>query len=899
MIEKVILRDFKSHQYTEIPFPKGLVSICGENYAGKSSIVQAIGWTLFDSSPGKQDSFVRHGATKARISVDLRSPLDQKLYRVVRQIGSSTDWHIVDVEEGSKLADKSNTVRDWLRYHLQVRSSVTLRTLYEEAVGVPQGQLVSSFMMTEGQRRKHFDQVLGLSDFEEAYKRLASRTGKLSAGEKIKRERQSAKESVIQYKGETAGYQELQMAVKESTELLARLSAERDKLAQEASSIQKQLTAFCEQQSAIADAQVAREQCHQRLMSIERDSVAVKKQRERAQTAVSIVKEHRENADKYQQARTVLDESEEKRVACRAALDELADIQRQVDIQSDAIARLEEQRKEAREARQQASELLSLVEEQTRLEHELSQAEQDQKKRETVSQALTLINQKIADQTATLDDEQARIAALNERLALASQRATLQREKDECFQELTRLEVRLEWDAEAEQKPTFCPILKESCHNLASAGRTMNEVLGKQRTKWEKEIESLQLQHEVLSRELLEAEAAERDCAQLTLLQERVEELRETIEDQLEKCRVYEEDLARLQRADTRRKEAEQKLLALGEPLPSKRHARLLAAAEREDVVLAQLAKESKALQECQGQISALERQLKPYRELEQAAITARATMQACEEAFRLTLAHQQQAESHASWQHKWSELIVSLDETKQTLEARESELETLLAAYDREAHKELDERAKEVETQVASSSGRLEQIKVELAKREAQLAEMETKRERLLEAQQLYDTWDSRGEMLDTFRRTLRAAGPEMAMRTRRQLETQAQQLFAELVDDPGVHLQLSDSYGLQLTYDSFTREHEALAGSEGIMAALAVRLGLLTLASNLQFAFFDEPTIHLDKEHRMKLAEQLCHLKSIEQLIVISHDDSFESNVDHMIFVTKADGVSYVEVD
>ena len=59
---------------------------------------------------------------------------------------------------------------------------------------------------------------------------------------------------------------------------------------------------------------------------------------------------------------------------------------------------------------------------------------------------------------------------------------------------------------------------------------------------------------------------------------------------------------------------------------------------------------------------------------------------------------------------------------------------------------------------------------------------------------------------------------------------------------------------------------------------------------------AFFDEPTANLDDHRRDNLAEQILSVKGFSQLFVISHDDTFEQDTDHVVRVEKVNGASCV---
>ncbi len=80
---------------------------------------------------------------------------------------------------------------------------------------------------------------------------------------------------------------------------------------------------------------------------------------------------------------------------------------------------------------------------------------------------------------------------------------------------------------------------------------------------------------------------------------------------------------------------------------------------------------------------------------------------------------------------------------------------------------------------------------------------------------------------------------------------------------------------------------------------AALAVRLALLKKLSTLNLAIFDEPTQNMDELRRMNLADQIRRVRGFDQLIVISHDDTFEQGLDSLVRLNKVDGETQLVVD
>lgn len=70
----------------------------------------------------------------------------------------------------------------------------------------------------------------------------------------------------------------------------------------------------------------------------------------------------------------------------------------------------------------------------------------------------------------------------------------------------------------------------------------------------------------------------------------------------------------------------------------------------------------------------------------------------------------------------------------------------------------------------------------------------------------------------------------------------------------------------------------------------AISIRLAMLKQITTIDIYFMDEPTINLDYERRMMVAEVVKDMANeLEQMYVISHDDTFESITDNTIKICK----------
>ena len=66
-IQKLVLENFQSHKHSEIEFDPYLNVIVGPSDQGKSAIIRALKWVLFNEPAG--DFFIRKGESKCSVTV--------------------------------------------------------------------------------------------------------------------------------------------------------------------------------------------------------------------------------------------------------------------------------------------------------------------------------------------------------------------------------------------------------------------------------------------------------------------------------------------------------------------------------------------------------------------------------------------------------------------------------------------------------------------------------------------------------------------------------------------------------------------------------------------------------------------------------------------------------------
>ena len=136
-----------------------------------------------------------------------------------------------------------------------------------------------------------------------------------------------------------------------------------------------------------------------------------------------------------------------------------------------------------------------------------------------------------------------------------------------------------------------------------------------------------------------------------------------------------------------------------------------------------------------------------------------------------------------------------------------------------------------------------------------------------------------------------LRRAGGRVAELYTGRISAWAARMYAGVAED-GAQLRFDTEYDAKLVDiykgNERTRSFNQLSGGQRMIAALCVRIAMLTCFAGLPIAFFDEPTENIDAEKKQNLAEILKKtLGEFTQIFIISHDDAFDRLTENVIYL------------
>ncbi|MCD6089386.1 SMC family ATPase [Candidatus Bathyarchaeota archaeon] len=203
-----------------------------------------------------------------------------------------------------------------------------------------------------------------------------------------------------------------------------------------------------------------------------------------------------------------------------------------------------------------------------------------------------------------------------------------------------------------------------------------------------------------------------------------------------------------------------------------------------------------------------------------------------------------------------------------------------------------LKSRAQSLEAQIVEISKRIDELKERLEAARKKVKRLDRVK-RIL-------------EIAREIRQSYRSIQPKLRRDFILYLERTIQQILDELAGgDSSLQVRIDENYTPIVEGESgYRRNVQNLSGGERTMLAFAYRLGIAQLlmqwrtGRGLQLLLLDEPTESLGREDGSinRLAESLSRLKTVEQIIAVTHSEEFADKADHVIWLNKKDNQSIV---
>ena len=898
LIHSLILENVKSYTLTSVEFTSGTNAIVGDNGSGKTTILEAIGFALFDHLPYTQADFVREGQKSARVTVDFLSGWDERTYQVVRQCGSSNAYTVFDPELSLKICEGKADVSQFLRQHLGIDAATDLADLFSNAVGVPQGSFTAAFLDIPSRRKSIFDPLLRVAEYARAYEKLRDPL-------RLLEQQRNEQEVIISgLKGELTR--------------LPSASAQAQELTDHIRNAEQQ---YCSLQAALATAEAEKQSLEaqretlltlQRRWQLQQQELEKHKQKlEAAQVRLSEAQEALISTEANQAGHEIYQHALEQQQSLHQRLRQRRDLQEKRAVIDKQLTRAQTQKSaqekmlaEIATAETTAAALTAAVAEQESLEAKLrvaqrqadqlqaahTQVKQEHAAMDKATERLRVLLEKVdqaQDIEASLGPVQVRIEALTQQMAAGQAKAAqLQAELETVKEQGQRL---------ADMQTAICP----TCEQPLSAAHR-NQLIARLRATWGALNEKCQA-----AKETIEQAATEREQARTTLTQQAqtlrslprqdaVQPAETELADLRGRLAQAENLVASLEEAPNRVQQLSNSLTALGDPR-RRRDVAQAQAAKRPQVEEA-LQQQREEVTQQRAQRNALDARLDAFATIDEEAARLTATLEEFQGADDLYRRNQDAAAAFPKRQQEVSEAEHAWQSAQDICTATQAELAASTQVFDQKRFHKTLEQEQEIRRQSVQLETKLSHWREELARVQEEIGQLQTKAQQLNTSQSLHKRLTEQYKLLQFLRTLLRDAGPLVTKALVQQISYTANQRFGEIMEEYTRTLHWQEDYGITLEVDGRQRAFAQLSGGEQMAAALAIRLAILQEMSDITIAFFDEPTTNLDDTRRSSLARQILDIRGFQQLFIISHDDSFEQATENLIRIQKRNGVSEV---
>ena len=534
----------------------------------------------------------------------------------------------------------------------------------------------------------------------------------------------------------------------------------------------------------------------------------------------------------------------------------------------------------------------------------LASAQQDAQRYIAIGQQRQRQEQRVAsmqERRQKLTDQLSHAEALTHALAAGEQEGIQLRAQ---IDEHKRLQT--EWKTEADAikkqttalenaKTTHCPLCEQPLtaeHRSQMLERNLGQ-LQQLRDQYSAAQSALRAAEETLAAH----EAALRDQRSQLLTMPRSAQLEEIDHDATGAA----QELAELRGEEAALANAPAQVAALAAALaaldnPRQRSAVAAAQAAQRKQVEAQQAQLAHRLQQAQAQLDRVTVSLVAYAGLDDVLAAVQSELTAHEAAHQAVLSHRAVAATAEVRLAELAQQQTLQHQVAERLAQVKTEAASAATHFDADTYASIlvDERS--LREQSGSLQAQSDLLRQEQRRDEAEVTALRAEESRLAAVELQQQALSEQSSALESIRNLLRQAGPFITAAVVRQVSGGAAQIFGEIMQDFSRRLSWDEDFGISLNVDGVVRQFAQFSGGEQMSAALAVRLALVREMSKLDVAFFDEPTANLDDLRREALAQQIMNIRGFRQLIVISHDDTFEQATQNLIRIRRQGATSVV---
>ncbi|MDN5304275.1 MAG: repair protein SbcC/Rad50 [Fusobacteriaceae bacterium] len=941
-INKVYLENYRTHDKKEITFSNGINLLLGKNGAGKSSILEAIGHTLFSSKlrDNSAKNCIKYGRDKAIIEIEFEGndEIEYVIKKTIKIAGNDT-YSFYEKNNPEKSVGTRKEIDEQI-YKICGLSKQS-NNIYDNIVSIKQNSFVDIFLLKPSDREKMFNEIFNTDIYREMFDKYLK-----DVKDTYDREKYDVEIKLKLLNENNIDINKVRLDMKNEKDANNSLLIRKNEYYEKENILKFQEKELLDLEHKLKLIESEIESSENFIINIDNQIESQKKELENIEKAKILLKENEEFYNKYNKNKEELNALEEMlknydegKSWCEKKEKEKNELEKEIIEKNGEL----ENNKIKQENLNNI--IKELNEELAKIEKELSKKQTQEKeilkniesKEKEINQIKILYNEyeKLLQKKMFLEKELEEIKNkysiekkniieenLSEYKIEKEKLLKLKNEKKELENKKLNIELLIKQNKEAEEKLStgFCPILHENCKNIEENNKN-NYFINKSK-ELEKEYNKIVVELDKYSDVENRLEKLEKE---LNINSEKIKEFNLRNNEKKEKELLVENIDLKLSNINRDVKD----ILKLENSINIKD---IMSKLEKEYTTLQNrlenldIQKEIEVKKEIEAKINIKEvekeklqtnnnvlsqeiemkknrvkklaeqliigynkiKELTPYKEKYDKLKEENKKLEINKNIYVENI---KTANNYENCINKLKELEEKKElqlKEKDVKNSKKIELNKKLLEIDKEKLEkemiEIEENIKDINEKIGISNTMIKSLKEKEDEYNKNIEEIKKLEKELNKIKLKYS-------IADDFRNNINNMGKMVSKYLIKDISIKATENFREITGRTEIIEWINDeinTYQVVLKDDEGTREFEQLSGGEQIAVALAIRTALAEVLSSTNFIIFDEPTNNLDEERRKSLADSMSKiLSNINQSIIVTHDDTFEEMANKIIYI------------
>ncbi|TXT62968.1 MAG: hypothetical protein BAJALOKI3v1_460009 [Promethearchaeota archaeon] len=887
-IKKIEIENVKTHKKTAISFKEGLNILYGNNGAGKSTVLEMIGFVLFDFLKSKtyQADYVRDFENEkpkygtARVWIN---GTDKKIYKISRDIGR-TEIEVCD-QNGKPLSPPIDTIskfRSWIKKQLGVKFDINLETLFNTAIGIPQGMIVNIFLRSPKERKEYFDEIFQLDIYEKYWENLGV------INRKYREEIVEIQKRISGLIGETKNKENLLSSKKNLDEDISKISSEIHKCRKIKEKKEEKLHELIKLKEKL---EALENNCRQ--LEIERKNAELsyenlQKQLHESKYANKICLKTKQAYNEYIILTNLRNDLIPKNDKLNELKDKLNEAHRKYQSIFNTLSNLEEKINESKISVEKIGEIEPKYQKYIHLDEDLKEINEKITMIRSEEERLNRNTERLKELTKKLQNLQEKANDLPKIKKMLEEFKTLEENRENIRLDISIIKNDISFfqNNQNKVKKQLCPFTDQVCKNI-QAGDFDIGIFETEIKHKKKLLKSKKLNLDEVNDKLKEKSNIKNQLDELTKGKAKSEE----VEKQISNIKI---EISELKSKISHKTE----FIKLRKELESEK--KTLKSYHDEYLINKENAKKLHDLQEKVGPLKKelsllktrevnIRNEIEKYNEVPAQLAKVRKKINESEDAYNKYQKNINEANKLETRKQNLKSSRAKLDELKNHHLEKLQEKEKLKSEFDEDKYHQVKTEYEENEKLIIKFNENLRNLQARLDEINEDISNLESKEKELDDFKKQDFKLRAEKKLVSKMRTWLKEFKPKIRLELIQKVNRYASQIYRDIRGDQNSSLIWNEDYEIEIRRSRSAKRFIRLSGGEKMAAALAIRLAILKTLTSAKFAIFDEPTTNLDEIARNNLSKYINNIEGFSQLFVISHDDSFKRHSEYVIKLSK----------